>query len=162
MLFRSNQIFPIFLMWESSLLTALRNRLADAIKGEPRAPEALLGGARRWWNARLERLLAQPGSLIWGEMKQNGRAISESEAGGGAKLYDASRRSPLFDDLSRVRLHLIGHSAGAIVHSHIVKAMCGRGWSFETVNFLAPAVRVDVFRACVEPALRNEIGRAHV
>jgi hypothetical protein len=64
-------------------------------------------------------------------------------------------KSEHFADPSKVRLHLIGHSAGSIVHSYIVKELCQRGWAFETVNFMAPAVRMDVFLDCVMPNLIN-------
>jgi hypothetical protein len=157
-----NQIFPIFFMWETDLLSTLKDRLSDALKGEPRMAGGLLDSARRWWNERLEKLLAHPGTMIWGEMKDNGGKISTAQDGGGIKLYEACRKSPFFSDPSRVRLHLIGHSAGAIVHSHVVQKLCGLGWKFETVNFMAPAVRVDTFLECLAPALRaGQVGRLH-
>ena len=64
-------------------------------------------------------------------------------------------RGVVVKDPAKVRLHLIGHSAGSIVHSYVVKALSKRGWTFESVNFMAPAVRVDVFEDCVAPALRR-------
>jgi hypothetical protein len=150
-----SRIFPIFFMWETDLISTLGDRLEDALKGEPRMAGGLLDVVKRWWNERLEKLLARPGSTIWGEMKQNGAAISKTADGGGIKLYKAATRSSDFLDPSRVRLHLIGHSAGSIVHSYLVEQLCRLGWTFDTVNFMAPAVRVDVFMACVAPALRN-------
>lgn len=150
-----NKIFPIFLMWETDLMSTLKGRLEDALKGEPRMAGGLLDVAKTWWNERLEKLLAHPGTMIWGEMKQNGEAISESDDSGGKKLYQASKTSPFFADASKVRLHLIGHSAGSIVHSYVVKRLCKLGWRFESVNFMAPAVRVDVFQDCIAPALRS-------
>jgi hypothetical protein len=55
----------------------------------------------------------------------------------------------------RVRLHLIGHSAGAILHSHVVQRLGKAGWSFASVTFLAPAARVDLFESTVVRALRQ-------
>jgi hypothetical protein len=150
-----SKIFPIFFMWETDLLSTLGDRLEDVLKGEPRMAGGLLDVAKKWWNERLEKLLARPGTTIWGEMKQNGAAISQAKDSGGMKLYDAAKKSPAFSDPSRVRLHLIGHSAGSIVHSYLVKRLCGLGWTFESVNFMAPAVRVDAFMECVAPALRT-------
>ncbi len=150
-----NKIFPIFLMWETDLMSTLKDRLEDVLKGEPRLAGGLLEVAKTWWNERLEKLLARPGTMIWGEMKQNGEAISRGDASGGKKLYKACMRSPFFSDPSKVRLHLIGHSAGSIAHSYIVKTLCRLGWRFESVNFMAPAVRVDVFQNCIAPALKN-------
>jgi hypothetical protein len=54
-----------------------------------------------------------------------------------------------------VRLHLVGHSAGAILHSHVVDRLGRQGWEFESVNFLAPAVRVDLFKETVIPAIAS-------
>jgi hypothetical protein len=69
-------------------------------------------------------------------------------------LYEATSVSPVFAK-SPVRLHLIGHSAGAIAHSHIVERLCALGWTFETLNFMAPAVSVDLFSRCVLPRLKD-------
>jgi hypothetical protein len=149
-----NHIFPIFLMWETDLLSTLANRFKDVLAAE--RPTA--GGwdrVGRWWNERLEKLLAVPGSTVWGEMKQNGEAISADAQSGGRKLYAACQKSPFLKDPKKVRLHLIGHSAGAIAHSHIVDVLGKAGWDFETVSFMAPAVRVDVFQRCVIPAIAN-------
>src|SRR5215469_17419528 len=49
-------------------------------------------------------------------------------------------------------VHLIAHSAGSIVHSYIINRL---KWNFETVNFMAPAVRTDVFKANVVPAISS-------
>jgi hypothetical protein len=108
-----------------------------------------------WWNERLEKLLAKPGTAIWGEMKQNADAISNTAESGGMKLYKACQQSPYFADLTKVRLHLVGHSAGAILHSHVVDRLGGRGWNFESVNFMAPAVRIDLFKKTVVPAITS-------
>jgi len=150
-----NKIFPIFLMWETDLMSTLKNRLEDMLQGEPRMAGGLIDVAKAWWNERLEKLLAPPGTMIWGEMKQNGEALSLAKDSGGIKLYNACAKSALFADPSKVRLHLIGHSAGSIVHSYIVRELCLRGWDFQTVNFMAPAVRMDVFLECVMPNLKN-------
>lgn len=150
-----NKIFPIFLMWETDLMSTLKNRLEDMLRGEPRIAGGLMDIAKTWWNERLEKLLAHPGTMIWGEMKQNGEAISQTQDSGGIKLYNACAKSPLFADPAKVRLHLIGHSAGSIVHSYVVRELCPRGWNFESINFMAPAVRVDVFQDCVVPHLKS-------
>ncbi|THJ24742.1 MAG: peptidase C1A papain [Nitrospira sp. CG24E] len=149
------KIFPIFLMWETDLWSTLKGRLADVLKGQERPTGGLFDSAKNWWNERLEKLLASPGTAIWSEMKQNADAISSTAESGGMKLYRACQASPHFSDLSKVRLHLIGHSAGSILHSHVVHRMGEQGWTFETVNFMAPAVRVDLFEETVIPAIKN-------
>jgi hypothetical protein len=148
----NKQIFPIFLMWETDLMTTLKDIWTDIQAKQPRTTGGPLDKIKNWWNERLEKLLTVPGSGVWGEMKQNADAISSAQDCGGMKLYQASTQSPYFKDQSKVRLHLIGHSAGAIVHSYIVNRL---KWNFETVNFMAPAVRADIFKANVVPAIRS-------
>jgi hypothetical protein len=49
----------------------------------------------------------------------------------------------------------IGHSAGSILHSYVVDRLVRKGWKFDSVNFMAPAVRVDLFEETVIPAIKN-------
>jgi hypothetical protein len=37
----------------------------------------------------------------------------------------------------------------------VIKELCQRNWTFDSVNFMAPAVRMDVFQECVVPNLKN-------
>ncbi len=150
-----NKIFPFFLMWETDLWSTLKGRLEDVLEGQPRPTGGLIDVVKDWWNERLEKLLAVPGTAIWSEMKQNADAISNTAESGGIKLYRACQQSPYFADLSKVRLHLVGHSAGSILHSHVVDRLGGQGWKFESVNFMAPTVRVDLFEKTVIPAIKN-------
>lgn len=155
------KIFPIFLMWETDLFSTLKNRLEDLITGQPRATAGLGDQLKRFWNQRLERLLAKPGTMIWGEMKQNADAISKDPQSGGRLLYECATKSPTFTK-SPVRLHLIGHSAGSIVHSYIVDRLCGLGWTFETMNLMAPAVTCELFERTVVPRLKKNAGEGRV
>lgn len=149
------KIFPIFLMWETDLWSTLKNRLSDLVSDQPRPTAGVGDQLKRFWNQRLERLLATPGTVIWGEMKQNGDAISSAKDSGGRILYERAMHSPWFTQ-TPVRLHLIGHSAGSIAHSYIVERLCKLGWIFESVNFMAPAVTVDLFNQTVLPRLQDK------
>ena len=148
------RIFPIFLMWETGLWSTLKNRLADLVTGQVRPTAGLGDQLKRFWNRRLEQLLAMPGSVIWGEMKQNADAISAGDKSGGRILYECAKLSPWFTK-TPVRLHLIGHSAGSIAHSYIVDRMCKLGWTFESMNLMAPAVTVELFNETVVPRLKD-------
>jgi hypothetical protein len=154
-------VFPIFFMWESDLLTTLRNRVRDIIDEILNPPARPTAGLRdqiqRLLNQRIERTLARPGSLVWGEMKQNADGISGRANGGARLLYEAARKRGAFTK-DKVRLHLIGHSAGAIVHCHLIDRLAAGGWHFSTVSFMAPAVRCDLFEKLVVPRLGRTIG----
>lgn len=148
------QIFPVFLMWETDLWSTVKGRLEDIITGEPRPTGGFRDELSKWWNTRLERTLAEPGSLIWGEMKQNAEAITTNEQSGVRKFYAVCQSLKAFEP-ARVRLHLIGHSAGAIVHSYVANALVRGGWRFKTINFMAPAVTVKTFNDQVLPHLKS-------
>lgn len=150
------RIFPIFFMWETGFMSTLANLISDKMKDVPRTTGGIFDEARdqlkRWWNTRLERALAGPGTAIWGEMKQNADAMSSGDETGGVLLYKAFKRAK---ELDNVRLHLIGHSAGSIVHSFLVDRLAKTGATFESVTFMAPAVRVDTFQKYVGPHLQS-------
>jgi len=150
----NNRIFPIFFMWETDFLSTIQNLIVDALIGIPRTTGSGLGDRiERWWNRRLEHALAWPGTKIWGEMKQNADTISGNPASGAVLLYnhfvERAAEHP-------IRIHLVGHSAGAIVHSFMANRLAARGMSFESVNFLAPAVRIDTFDRLMRPLIESK------
>lgn len=65
------------------------------------------------------------------------------------------QKSPYFKDKSKVRLHLTDYSAGSILHSRLVDCLGAQNWTFESVNLMAPAVRVDTFTDKVVPAIKD-------
>jgi hypothetical protein len=152
------RIFPIFLMWETGLLDTVKNRLEDAACGVPRiagAGEGFWSRAEKWWNRRLERIFWRPGSAIWGEMKQNAAAISTNPDSGLVQLFTHFQASQAAKQ--PVRIHLVGHSAGSIVHSHLIDAGVRQGLGFESVSFLAPAITVDDFRTLAWPHIQSGV-----
>ncbi len=146
-----NRIFPIYLMWETGLLATIVNRVVDALRDVPRpAGAGVFSSAERWWNERVERLLAMPGSALWGELKQNAHAISQTTGSGGVLLW--SQLAKLERRKHPMRLHLAGHSAGSVVHAHLIDALAAKT-GFESVSFLAPSLRLDTFDALVRPRI---------
>ncbi len=155
------QIFPIFLMWETDLWSTIKARLEDVVTGAPRPVGGFRDELSKWWNTRLERALAEPGTVIWDEMKQNAEAISTNEQSGARQFYAICQSVRAFEP-DRVRLHLIGHSAGAIVHSYLANILAQRGWRFKTLNFMAPAVTAKTFNDQVLPHLKSgQVDRYH-
>jgi hypothetical protein len=154
------KIFPVFLMWETGFMTTLLNMVEDALRGVPRPAGGARDGLERWWNQRLERLLARPGHLFWAEMKQNAQALSAwnpevavEQQTGAVLLYQHFRRQ-VTDQ--QVRLHFVGHSAGAIVLAWMLDRLHEQGgMSFESMSLMAPALRVDEFNRRVRPHLQS-------
>ena len=164
------RIFPIFLMWETGFMETLVDMVEDATKDQSRVAGGMLDGLKSWWNQRLERLLSRPGFQLWGQMKQNAQAISAYDSAGGDDDQTGAMQLYLHflervKDLP-IRLHFVGHSAGSIVVSWMIDRILTLGArhgaikGFESVSFMAPAVRVDTFGQCVLPHLSGgKIGR---
>jgi hypothetical protein len=151
------RIFPVFLMWETGFIEALTDLLEDKLAGAPRT--AGIGEAfERWWNQRVERLLARPGTRLWGEMKANADLISlfregvaDDEQAGAVLLYRHFKRQVA---KARLRMHFVGHSAGAIVGAWMIeRLLADELLRFESVSFMAPALRLDVFERLLRPRL---------
>ncbi|HVI57355.1 MAG TPA: N-acetylmuramidase domain-containing protein [Luteimonas sp.] len=145
----SHRILPVFLMWETGARKTLCNIFDDATRGE-----AELAGGPRWdrfkqrfedWkNERLEGLARPLGRKMWGEMKQNADALSGARDSGLMRLFEAFGELA-GDELKRIRLHLVGHSAGAIVHTWLGPRALKAGFDLRSISLLAPAVRIDAF-----------------
>ncbi len=155
------RIFPVYLMWETDLLSTVLGELEDAVAGLPRPTgrrDDLWSPLEQWWNERLERLLARPGTALWREMKENAAAMSGGADAGLAILYEhlGGAQAPRWP----LRLHLVGHSAGCIAAAHAVDFLFGRGLRIDSVSFLAPAIRVDAFERLVAPRIADgTVGR---
>lgn len=156
-----NQIFPVFLMWETDFITTVKNIIQDAANNVPRTTGGIGDQLERWWNQRLERWLARPGTVIWGEMKQNAEAMSapvknDDETAAMIMLYDHFKSHV---DRGRVRLHIVGHSAGGIVASHFVQRLAADGGELESLSLMAPAVTMKTFQQLVVPHLKSRVKR---
>ncbi|HRN60888.1 MAG TPA: N-acetylmuramidase domain-containing protein [Luteimonas sp.] len=152
----ARQVFPIFLMWETGGLKTIANIFEDAVRGE----DERAGGVRwdrfrkrfvEWKDERIEGLARQPGRKIWKQMTQNANALSGKRNAGVIQLFEAFRARN--GQLPPIRLHLIGHSAGAIVHTYLAERALVHGLGLKTMCLLAPAVRLDLFDEKVGPAI---------
>jgi hypothetical protein len=146
----SNGIFPVFLMWETDGLTSVFNIVEDALRGE----EERLGAD--WWdrfrarlsdwkNERIEGLTRVPGTTLWRQMKDNAEDISSTAVSGVVQLFKLFKDQARRKRLPRVRLHLVGHSAGAIVQSYLGARALRSGFTLGSLNLIAPAARIDTF-----------------
>ena len=150
------QIFPIMLMWETDFFNTISNIIEDKLFGKgPRTTAGFMDEVMNWKDQRLERLAAPLGTKIWQEMKENAKAISYQKDSGGQLLYKyATANGSALQQ--QINIHLIGHSAGSIVHCHMVEQLINLGWSFKTVQFMAPAVTNKLFDATVLKAIQNK------
>lgn len=152
-------VFPIFVMWESDVVSTAQSIVADAL-GVPAAGAraGVAGALRAWLDRRIERASAPIGTRLWSEMKASAAALTNDERGALRILFGGTSLVPGLDP-KKIRLHLIGHSAGSIVHATLAAWLVGRGFSIASMTLLAPAIRVDAFERMLLPHLGREIER---
>lgn len=148
---KDNGVYPIHFVWKTGAMTAIW----DAIG------RFLTGGSRGWFEDAKDRLIeegarALGGEQVWLDMKLDAAAASDNS--GGARKFTAKLHQWMVENPDGATLHAVGHSAGSIFHSHLLPVAFETGvLKFETVTFLAPAVRIDTFRQQVLPHA-NRIG----
>jgi hypothetical protein len=153
--FKDNRIYPFHVMYD----TGLAEELKDLVLGKARAAAARVGGISDWADRFVEGLLRKPGTLVWEEMKKDARRAFEP---GGA----ASNALELFLQQFRrkgkaMKLHLVGHSTGAIAIGHLLRTLSRRQLEFQTCSLMAPACTLDWYEQAYVPALDAE-GRLRI
>lgn len=156
----NNRIFPVFLMWETGFLDTLKNILGEARASSSAASangfwSKMAEQIEGWWNERLENAVSKPGTQIWEEMKENGERATTSRKGGLQLLYQELRKTAYNSIRSRLRFHLIGHSAGAHVHAFLAEALVGAGLKVDGLYFMAPACRRELFEQKLLPLYKQ-------
>lgn len=140
-------VYPVYFIWETGALEVIRNTLGMR-RGLGDVVDALF--------EKLARPVCQP---LWSEMKEYALLASSDDAddgeAGGARIFAQALaglvRNP--PQGKNIALHAVGHSAGAIFHSHFVPLLIDLGLDVESLAFLAPAARVDLFTQMVVPHL---------
>jgi hypothetical protein len=151
-IFGRNRLYNFHLMWGSGLIDELFGEISKSSVGRA-------GGAFSDWLFE-----AGPGkeagSYAWRNMKQDARV-----AFGGESDYDGGFRGlrPLLSGLSKAekkpKLHLVGHSAGAIVLGYFLSALNrfhADKLELASIHLMAPACTVDFFKQHYEPYLRDK------
>lgn len=145
--FRNNKIYPIFFIWETGFWETVEGLITGKAEAETRD---LVGVADAVRDKAIEFAAhyVLPGPTVWGGMKWD---ADKSSAADGAALYFAKGLQGFLKSIGakhdRVRIHAVGHSAGAIFHSYLLPALFNLGVaSVETMHLLAPAIRIDSYQ----------------
>ncbi|WP_291980650.1 caspase family protein [Luteitalea sp.] len=139
---KSHRVYPIFFIWESSLF--------QTIWKQPRGQR----GLGDFWDKGVEVATQQLARPIWAEMKANARRCSEptTRFGRPGGLHElAQRLLPWLSQHKKVKLHAVGHSTGPIVLAPFMRLFTDEGLAFESLNYLAPAIRIDDYARDVAP-----------
>jgi len=148
--FKRNGIYPFHIMYDTGIAEELKDII---LRKENRASERV-GGMSEWTDRFIEGLVRRPGTLLWEEMKQDARDAFATQGAGTdvvnrfAKYFEANNR--------RIKLHLVGHSTGAIVIAHMLQTLAKRDLRFATCALMAPACSIDLYHQAYLPVLQKK------
>jgi hypothetical protein len=138
-----NKIYNFHLMWGSGFID-------EVFGGFSQTPAGRVGGLGNWDFLFEAGLGKEVGTRAWRNMKQDAYVAFFDVPG-----YDGGYRGlrPLFEGLDkakkRPKLHLVGHSAGAIVLGNLLGAFDRfklKNIDIESVHLMAPACTVPFFK----------------
>jgi len=153
----ANEIYPLHIMWESDWFSSTMNILEDQFTAaDERARGMFLDHVREARDRVLELTLAYPGSSLWREMKENARLASERGTGAMQLIVKFAKEAKASFGKgagAKWELHVVAHSAGAILTAHAIDPLVSLGISWKTLQFMAPAIRMDLFKKVVVPRI---------
>ena len=160
--FEANGIMPIFVVWQTGFLESATDILKGAVEklGVPVSTDK--GWLRNKINEVKDRafeVFAREAGVkaIWENMKY--RADGASSKGGGL-MAAAKELQAAIGGLSRNQrpeIHLMGHSAGAIMQGHFLSAMRAQDLKASSVHLWAPACTVEFATAKYGQAFANKV-----
>lgn len=162
------EVYPLAFVWKTDYWTTLRNLLEDAVSR--RKPEGALQAAKDFLLDRADDMLEPlarmlTGKAEWDEMKENALRASSSQGGGALVARELAK---LMAAESNVELHIVGHSAGAILMAGLVQILTtrgavaagkplagqkGLGLDVASCTLWAPACTVELFTQTYKPAI---------
>jgi hypothetical protein len=173
---KANEVYPIYFVWETGFVETLAQMLVAGAERERAAVGARdLSDVSDWL---IERAARVPGPGIWGTMKRSAeRAFDDEGDQRGAennaravirRLIALCARHP-----SKVELHGVGHSAGAIFQAHLLgayEAMRSRAAAgerahlprFTSLQLLAPAATAELYLRRLHPLIGGAVDRLSI
>jgi hypothetical protein len=151
-----NGIYPMFVVWRSGALETVSDLVEEVFAklgfGD-RAP------ARGWLDRitdktdrMLEPLLRVPGSAMWEQMKLNAQRASAHDKGGVRLMCDGLKT--LSKDVGNLEIHLVGHSAGAILLGSMLQPLRAHELGVSSLRLYAPACTsrfaLDTYKPAVD------------
>jgi hypothetical protein len=173
----NNRVYPVTFAWQSGPGESLIDQLVDMVRSK--LPFGVGFDLVEQADRLAEKVARNGVTWIWDQMKQNARAASELMDGGAtiqwppsstAAKQDMARQpgaSLLVDRLAQyvnagggnVKVHLIGHSAGAVFIAPLLARLKDANIPVESLAYLAPAIRTDEFERDVLPHLGDTVKR---
>ncbi len=158
---KDRQVYPLNFVWRSDFWSTLHNILRDAVRS--RSAEGALTTELDFLMERFDPMIevaarALGGKLMWDEMKENARGATGHTRG--AARLTADLIAPMMRDRRLDEVHLVGHSAGAILMAELARHLRSLGVPIGSLTLWAPACTMDLFDSHLRPLIEaGEIER---
>ena len=153
--FTDNGCYPLFLVWKTGLLESLGDIVADKVRREPQRA----GGIREAFTDATDLMIEQtigrgPARAVWSEMKGNAEFACSTSRGGDLLVTALQQLDATWGD--KLEIHLVGHSAGAIILGHLLALLTARKLEPRVtgVHLYAPACTVQFANGHYAPQTR--------
>ncbi len=156
--FKRNGIYPFHIMYDTGLAEEVNDTVRRALHLAEQRSEGFLDKIKEkvteFTDKLIEGTVRRPVTAIWDEMKRDARVPFEAEGDGGDGLHTINSFAK-YMDLKGKRIHLVGHSTGAVVLGHVLDALDPQGKSdlISTCSLLAPACTLDFYHRHYQPRL---------
>lgn len=151
--FMTNGIYPFHFMYDTGLLEEIKDVI---FRKKPEAEETVRG-LTDWSDRFIERVTRRPGRALWREMKSDAKASFRAASKPGRQTMKAFLDALAADGAKPKKIHLVGHSTGAILVAHLLQALVKMKVKtrVESVSLLAPAATVDLYESHYRPLLKS-------
>jgi hypothetical protein len=164
-----NNIYPIHIMWENDFWTSLKGKVFNLFAGNDDETNTWLAKLRESApeirDRTFELSAAKTGNMLWDEMKRNAELASTNPAAAGIRKKAiatvAEKGLEAYNNLSqkdknKCEIHIVAHSAGAIFITYAMEALLQIGIPVKSVQFLAPAISIDLFKEKYVPLMEQQ------
>ena len=157
--FERNGIYPVFVAWQSGAASTIENIIADLIgelvgQAQDRKSRSMVDTVSEARDYLIEATAVVPARPVWNQMKQNAVAASD---GDGGMVTLARCLARLAEDYAGLEIHLVGHSAGAIMLGAFLPQLASQRLAARTVSLYAPACTVAFANRYYLPAAQNKV-----
>ncbi|MEQ8205264.1 MAG: hypothetical protein RIA65_03740, partial [Woeseia sp.] len=156
--FKANRIYPFHFMYDTGLLEELK----DVVRGRHDEVNERAGGLSDWTDRLIERLTKTAGRALWREMKYGAQRPFAVDGAGTSVLTAFINAFAAHN--SAIKLHIVGHSTGAILHAYLLEAATRLSAQLRiaSASLLAPAATTDLFRSHYRPLLTSRKAAAGI
>ncbi|NWK55526.1 C1 family peptidase [Verrucomicrobiaceae bacterium N1E253] len=150
--FKRNRVYPFHIMYDTGLMEEIK----DLILRKGKTSTERVGGFSDWTDRFLEGLLRRPGTMVWDEMKQGAQSAFTSKGDGLDSLNRFIKHLGKASPGKKKKIHLCGHSTGAIVIAHLLRALQNKNIEIATCSLLAPAASLKLFHSHYLPIYQKK------